>query len=164
MAIKLGKKLFGELLEQASESPRRRSHYNIHQELDEPVQRLCIGLVKGTYVRPHHHPVRNKWEMMLVLKGAVAVVIFAADGTVSERLELTAGGSLCGIENPPNTWHTLYPLTDEAVIMEVKEGPFTPSVATDFASWAPAEGEDTVTLFLEWLERADVGDRYWPAG
>lgn len=160
MVQKLGDDLFDVLLTQANDSPRKRSHSNIHKDLDEPVQRLCIGLKKGTYVRPHHHPKKNKWEMMLVLKGSVAVVIFDAEGRVTEKLELSIGGSLRGIENAPNTWHTLFPLTDEAVIMEVKEGPFTPSVASDFATWAPEEGDADVDAFLAWLERATTGEYY----
>ncbi|CAA6804826.1 MAG: Unknown protein [uncultured Thiotrichaceae bacterium] len=160
MYQKFGDNLFDELLVAANESPRKRSHHNIHKDLDEPVQRLCIGLKKGTYVRPHHHPQKNKWEMMLVLKGAVAVVIFDIDGKVTDKLELSAGGALCGIENEPNTWHTLFPLSDEAVIMEVKEGPFTPSVASDFARWAPQEGDDDVNDFLAWLEQTDIGEQY----
>lgn len=160
MVQKFGDELFEALLLEASESPRKRSHRNIHKELDEPVQRLCIGLKRGTYVRPHHHPKSNKWEMMLVLKGEITVVIFDADGSVQQILDLQAGGSLTGIENAPNTWHTLFPKTEEAVIMEVKEGPFTPSVASDFAAWAPAEGDDNVEHFLEWLERANVGECY----
>ena len=152
--------LFNELLNRANESPRKRSHLNLHEELDEPVQRLCIGLKQGTYVRPHHHPKSNKWELMLALRGSVALIIFDRDGVVLERLCLSAGDSICGIEMQPNTWHTVYPLTDEAVILEVKEGPYTPTEESDFASWAPVEGDSDVGDFLEWMGDAEIGESY----
>ena len=160
MNLKLDEKLFDQLLLHANESQRKRSHRNIHSELDEPVQRLCIGLKKGTYVRPHYHPKTNKWELLLVLKGSVGLVIFDEDGKIIERLSLNIGGSICGIEIEPNTWHTVFPLTDEAVIMEVKEGPFTPTEKNEFASWAPAEGEIGVKDFLSWLASAEPGEKY----
>lgn len=160
--MKLDDKLFRELLVQAQESPRKRSHQNLHNALDEPVQRLCIGLVKGTYVRPHHHPKSNKWELMLALKGAVMLVIFDELGKVDDRIVLGAGDSVCGMEMRPNTWHTVFPISDDAIIFEVKEGPYTPAVASDFASWAPEEGSEGVPAFLAWLESAKVGQAYIP--
>lgn len=162
--MKLDDSLFAKLLSQAHESPRKRSHLNLHNELDEPVQRLCIGLVKGTYVRPHHHPKSNKWELMLALRGSVVLVIFDQGGKVDERIVLGAGDSTCGIEMKPNTWHTVFPLTDDAVIFEVKEGPYTPAEQSDFASWAPEEGRESVLEFLTWLENAPVGQAYVSGG
>ena len=160
MNIKLDDSFCEQLLLQASESPRRRSHYNLHKELNEPVQRLCIALKKGTYVRPHHHPKSNKWELMLALRGTVSLIIFNNEGTILEKLSLSHGDTLSGIEMKPNTWHTVFPLTDDAVILEVKEGPFTPTQKSDFASWAPVEGEEQVITFLKWLEDASPGERF----
>ena len=160
MNIKLDDQFFERLLSDAHQSPRKRSHYNLHKELDEPVQRLCIALKKGTYVRPHHHPKSNKWELMLALKGSVALLIFDENGNVLERLQLDPGNTVSGIELKPNTWHTVFPVSDEAVILEVKEGPFTPTEPTDFAEWAPSEGEDNVEEFLLWMKDAKIGDRF----
>ena len=160
MNLKIDDNIFDNLLLQANESPRKRSHKNIHQDLEEPVQRLCIALKKGTYVRPHYHPQSNKWELMLVLRGAVTLVIFEEDGTIIERVDLKTGSSICGIELEPGTWHTIFPITDEAVILEVKEGPFTPSKKADFATWAPEEDETGVNHFLNWLECAAIGENY----
>jgi len=80
MNLKLDYKFFDELISQAHQSPRKRSHYNLHKDLDEPVQRLCIALLEGTYVRPHHHPQNNKWELILALRGQFCLIIFNKDG------------------------------------------------------------------------------------
>lgn len=160
MNLKLDNEFCMQLILQARESPRKRSHYNLHKELDEPVQRLCIALIKGTYVRPHHHPKSNKWELMLALRGTVILVIFNEEGTILEKHLLSQGEALNGIELQPNTWHTVFPLTNDAIILEVKEGPYTPTQESDFASWAPVEGEEQAMPFLSWLETAVAGERF----
>lgn len=160
MSIKLDQKLFDSLMTQAAESPRLRSHFNLHTDLEAPVQRLCIGLQKGTYVRPHHHPAANKWEIIMVLRGEVALLTFDDQGVVQERMTLTPGQGDFGIELAPGTWHTVLPLSEQAVIMEVKEGPYTPAQPSDFAQWAPAEGEPEVSAVLQWLENAASGEQF----
>jgi len=157
---KLDDAFFQQLISAAHESPRKRSHHNLHKELDEPVQRLCIALTKGTYVRPHHHPQNNKWELMLVLKGQVNLTIFSQEGTILEKSLLGEGESLSGVELQANTWHTVYPVTDEAIMLEVKEGPYTPTQESDFAHWSPAEGGALADDFLAWLETAEVGNAF----
>jgi len=160
MNIKLDNNLYQKLLNEATESPRKRSHFNLHKSFDEPVQRLCIALKKGTYVKPHYHPNSNKWELMLALKGESTLIIFDKDGVVLERLTLSPNNSMSGIELKPDTWHTVFPQSSESVILEVKEGPYTPSVKSDFANWAPDEGDANVNEFLQWLESAGVGGKY----
>ncbi len=160
MNLKIDNEFCEQLISQAHQNPRKRSHYNLHKELDESVQRLCIALVKGTYVRPHHHAKTNKWELMLALRGAVNLVIFNEAGVILEKLSISQGEALNAIELDPDTWHTIFPLTDSAIILEIKEGPFIPTQESDFASWAPAEGEEQVLQFLNWLEIATPGEYY----
>ncbi len=160
MNLKLDNEFYNQLLLQANKSPRKRSHFNLHKELTEPVQRLCIALKKGTYVRPHYHPKSNKWELILSLRGTVILIIFDKEGVILERFSLSQGETLNAIELEPNTWHTVFPITEDAVILEVKEGPFAPTKESDFASWAPVEGNDQAIHFLSWLETATPGKKY----
>lgn len=160
MEIKLNKALFDKMLVEAEQSPRKRSHFNIHQSHDEPVQRLCIALKQGTYVRPHYHPQINKWEMMLPLQGRVLLLIFDDHGKVLQRNEMQGGKDFVGVELSPNTWHTVMPLDDEAIILEIKEGPFTPTDPSQFATWAPEEDDSSTEYFLNWALQAKEGDFY----
>ena len=128
--------------------------------MSDPVQRLLISLKKGTYVRPHHHPKPDKWELLLAVHGEMCLVLFHPDGTIQEKIRLSKGETVMGAEMPPGTWHTLYPITDDAVFLELKAGPYTPAEPTDFAAWAPQEGEPSCTDFLTWVEQAAVGDKY----
>ena len=65
MNIKIDNSLFKELLLKAEESPRKRSNTNLHDNPDDSVQKMCVALKKGTYVRPHYHPNQKKWEVLL---------------------------------------------------------------------------------------------------
>ncbi|OUS25064.1 hypothetical protein A9Q99_22725 [Gammaproteobacteria bacterium 45_16_T64] len=158
--MKLDEEFFQELLLEADKSERKRAHHNIHKELDEPVQRLCIALKKGTYVTPHHHSQDNKWELIVCIKGGLGLVVFDENGLVIDKITLSPGGSTAGIELIPNTWHTVYPITEDVVILEVKEGPYTPAKKNDFAQWAPQEGDSNTEEFLTWIQRAKIGDAY----
>lgn len=151
---------FDTLISEAEKSPRKRSHRNIHKDEKEAVQRLCIGLVPGTYVRPHIHTEPHKWEMIIALKGNVSLLIFDDNGTVTRRLELSPGGKRCGIEIEPGTWHTLFPTGGNAVIMEIKQGPYSPSTVKNFADWSPGEGSPKAETFLAWARLAAIGEMY----
>ena len=160
MHLQLDQQLFDHLLAEATKSPRKRSHFTLHQSEGEAVQRMCIGLLQGTYIRPHRHPQSNKWELLVVLQGSVGIAQFDDDGAIVKKHTLDQSDALSGIEIEPNVWHSLYPLTHEAVLLEVKAGPYIPAMAGDFASWAPEEGDTNVPKFLEWQERATEGDQY----
>ena len=164
MRHKLDNTLFDDLIQQAKQSPRKRSHFNLHQSLEEPVQRLCIGLVKGTYVRPHYHPQANKWELLMCLQGTVGLVIFDREGQILDRYTLGPNETISATESEANTWHTVYPISDEAIIFEVKEGPYTPTEPSDFAAWSPPEGDTAVTDFLDWVETAKAGEHFSVTG
>jgi len=159
MIKEINKKLFIELIENAKNSPRKRSHKNFHSDYKELVQRLFIGLIEGTYVRPHKHPQSFKWEMIIGVKGKTGLLIFDDNGIIIRRLTLSPESSL-GIELPPNTWHTVFPINDESVIMEIKEGPFNSNDPCDFAEWAPEEASEKCDHFLQWAKNAELGDKY----
>ena len=159
MIKEIDEKLFGELIKDAKASPRKRSHKNFHSNFSEPVQRVFIGLVEGTYVRPHKHPQSTKWEMIIGIKGKTALLIFDDNGNITRRLTLTPESSL-GVELPPNTWHTVFPIDNESVIMEIKQGPYDPDEKCDFAEWAPEENLEKCTHFLKWAKSARIDEKY----
>jgi len=158
--IKLDNELFDKMMAEAEKSPRKRSHYNIHRDYSEPVQRLCIALKRGTYVRPHCHVNEESWEMIMALKGLVALLVFDVNGCIIERIELSPLDGAIGVELKPNTWHMVFPMSSEAILFEVKEGPFTPKKKSDFASWSPGEESNDAQRFLNWAMNAGVGDEY----
>lgn len=139
----------------ARDLPRRRGHLTIHPDPADPVQRMLVALEPGTYVRPHRHG-GGRWELFVPLRGRLAVLLFAEDGTVSDRIELAADGA-AAVEIPEGAWHTIAVLETGTVALEVKPGPYAPLDDKDFAPWAPREGEEGAAAMVRWLETAGPG-------
>ena len=149
--------LLATLSTQAAASPRKRAHHNLHPRLDDKVQRLCIAMEPGTYVRPHRHMQPETWEILLILSGAVALLIFDDSGRVLERTELAAGGEVAAVEIPANTWHAVASLKTGTVVFEVKQGPYEPIAEANYAPWSPADGAAAQRLEA-WYRTAQVFD------
>lgn len=146
-----------ELSTAAAGSTRLRRNLNLHPSYADPVQRLCNAMEPGTYVRPHRHREPDRWELFLVLSGAVAVLIFDDLGKVTKRIELAAEGPIWGIEIPEDTWHTLVALAPGTVVFECKRGPYQPLTDKNFAEWAPEEENPKAANFVAWFRQATIG-------
>jgi cupin fold WbuC family metalloprotein len=150
--------LLDELDRKARESPRLRTNYNLHEGPEAPIQRLAVKLRQGTYIRPHRHPAR--WELGFVLQGRMDLVLFDDSGALTERITMTPMHGNLGVELPVATWHSYVCVSDAATFFEVKEGPYDPATSSEFASWAPAEGDAKAQAYLQWMAVARVGDRF----
>src|SRR5512132_2817103 len=111
-----------QLAEAAAASARRRSHILLHADHQDQVQRLLIGLEPDSYVRPHVHS--EQWEMLVLLRGAVDVLIFGTQGELMQRLAMSVAAPV--VQIPLGTWHGAVART-ESVVMEVKPGPYRPN-------------------------------------
>jgi cupin fold WbuC family metalloprotein len=134
--------LFKRVAEQARQSPRRRRNHNFHAEADA-VQRFLNVLQPGTYVRPHRHRRADPgagFECFLVLQGEVGLLVLDARGLVLQQEWLSAGGPVRGIELAEDQFHTLVALSPDAVIFELKQGPYQPASDKDFLAGFPLEG------------------------
>lgn len=147
------------LASEAVSSKRRRSHYNLHPSLDDPVQRFCIAAGPDSYFRPHRHRAPEKWELFLALIGTAALLLFDDGGTVLERAILSAAGPVRAAEVPPGVWHGLSVLEEGTVLFEVKPGPYAAPGDKDFAPWSPMEGSRQSLPLTSWLRTALAGDR-----
>jgi len=149
-------KLLNNLVAEAAQKPRQRSHYNVHQSFDDPVQKLIVAATPMSYFRPHRHP--DKSEFAVVLRGRFDILLFDDDGRVSVRQPVGDGTGTPAFEIPANTWHCWLAVTDEAVFFEAKQGPYIPDKAAEFAAWSPAEDSDDAAGYLQSLKQAQAGD------
>lgn len=152
----ISESLLDGLTAKATASPRGRAHHNLHSSSAELVQRFFVVVNRQSYVRPHRH--LTKSELALVIRGRFDVVVFDDHGLVTARYVIGDGGQDIGFEAPQGTWHTLIAQVDGSAFLEVKEGPYDPASAAEFAPWAPAEGDAVAPEFLEWLRTAQPGD------
>ena len=149
--------LLDELATRAAASPRARAHQNVHEAPTDLVQRFFVVTNRNTYFRPHRH--LTKSELAMVLRGRFDILTFDEQGTVTGRYSAGEHTPSMAYETPRATWHTLVADSDGSAFFEVKEGPYDPATAAEFASWAPAEGTPEVPQFLEWLRKAQPGDK-----
>lgn len=154
----LPRSLLEELAAKAAQSPRLRAHYNIHATAADRVQRFVVVAQPGTYFRPHRHATKS--ELAVLLRGRVDVLVFDAHGCVTARHEIGEGTDTLAYETPERTWHTLVSGPGGCAFFEIKEGPYDAATATEFAVWAPAEGDGAAPEFLAWLRRARTGERF----
>lgn len=129
------RKLFDSMYQKAKESPRKRSHHNLHVSFDDKVQRLFIALVKGSYVTPHFHDQQHQWENFFVIEGIVKVCLYNPDGTIRKTLFVGEGKDCQAIEFLPNDIHSVECISERAFMLEIKEGPFVADAAKVFPHW-----------------------------
>jgi cupin fold WbuC family metalloprotein len=140
------------LSQQARVSPRLRANTNLHQDLADPVQRLAIAMEPDTLILPHRHP--HTWEILTALHGRFAVLVFDDAGKVIERAHLGEDTSV--VEIPAGGWHAVLSRDTDAVIFEVKHGPYMPISEADVADWG--KGRSAAELNA-WYAIAQVGDK-----
>ncbi len=153
-----------DLVQKAKDSERSRLNLNLHQSYEEPCQRLLNAIGLSSYIRPHRHQLDPKLETLIAVRGLFALITFDDHGKILDVVKfgteryLEVNGVCVGVEIPPNVWHTVIALKDNSVLFEVKEGPFDPLVAKEFAEWAPAETDFDVFDYLGLLRSALLDD------
>ena len=144
--------MLNELVDQAKVSSRLRQHKNIHTSYQEPCQRLFNAIEIGSYIRPHKHASDPRDEMLVAVRGLMALLSFDDQGVVVDVVRFGSeafGPELAvGVELSANTWHTVVALVPGCVLLEVKAGPFDQSQPKDLAPWAPEEGSSLVPDYL----------------
>ena len=139
-------------LKASRESPRRRIMLPVHRSATEGVQRLLNFLQRGSYARPHLHPAPENIEHVVVVKGAAGFLTFDDRGEVKSAHRLTAGDPAgCLIDIEQGLWHTLVPLADDTVVLEIKRGPYCAATDKQFAPWAPEEAAPESAQYLRRL-------------
>ena len=135
----------------ARASPRARQHLNLHASYDDPCQRLLNAVLPHSYIRPHRHADNPKQETLIALRGTFGAFLFAEDGRVVLAATLGGEPAIPALEVDPREWHTVIALSEDAVLLETKGGPFDPAAAKELAPWAPEEGSDEAMCYLAGL-------------
>ena len=141
-------------IDASRESPRKRIMLPMHRTTTEGVQRMVNYLQRDSYIKPHQHPMPECIENLAVLQGAMGVLAFDEEGNVIAAYRLVAGDAAsCMIDIEQGVWHTLVPLADDTVVLEIKRGPYDAKTDKAFAKWAPDEGTPES---LEWLRKMEL--------
>ncbi|KPF68705.1 hypothetical protein IP84_08690 [beta proteobacterium AAP99] len=145
------------LTEEALRSPRQRQHRNVHETYQDACQRLFNAIEPGSYIRPHRHASDPKDELLVAVRGEMALITFDDHGKVMAAVHIGASQRderlAIGAEVSSGTWHTVVALKPGCVLLEVKAGPFDPNRPKDLAPWAPEEGSPDASTYLQDLVR-----------
>jgi cupin fold WbuC family metalloprotein len=148
----IDERLIVELGRQAALSPRRRQHLNLHASYDDPCQRLLNFLWHDSYIRPHRHAADPKAETLIALRGEMGCVTFDDEGRILSRTFLSAGGGCPAVIIEPGEWHSIVALSETALLLETKAGPFDPTAAKEPAPWAVDETAARAPAYLQSLQ------------
>lgn len=91
-----------------------------------------IALVKNSYVDPHFHELPNQWEMFFILEGEIDLEHYSTDGTLVSKKRFAMDGENIAIQIDPKEVHGLRCISDRALLLEIKEGPFKEEYAKTF--------------------------------
>lgn len=146
---------FVDLTVRAKVSSRLRQHCNIHQSYQEGCQRLFNAIEPGSYIRPHRHATDPREELLIAVRGRMALVTFDDEGALTRVIqfgtEKNVSDIAVGAEVSASTWHTVIALEPACVLLEIKAGPFDPNQPKDLALWAPEEGSAEAEVYLQHL-------------
>lgn len=121
--------LLDSILEQARNNERLRMNYNFHSSPESKSQRLLNALEKGTVIPIHRH--KHTSETYILLRGQLRVNFYENNGALVESFDLDTEKGNFGIHIPEGQWHSLEVLSTNAVIFEVKDGPYQPLTGED---------------------------------
>lgn len=71
------------LTAQAQDNLRKRQHCNIHESYADPCQRLFNAIEPDSYIPPHRHATDPKDELLIAVRGSMAMVTFDEQGMVT---------------------------------------------------------------------------------
>ncbi len=150
-----------DLSAQARVTKRLRKHRNIHQSYQDACQRLFNAIEPGSYIRPHRHNADPRDELLIAVRGSMALIAFDNHGAVINVLRFGTGrlgeALALGAEVSASTWHTVIALEPGCVLLEIKAGPFDPNQPKDLAPWAPEEGSTEARDYLSRL--VEISDK-----
>ena len=146
--------IFDQLAREAQGSDRRRTHRNLHASLEDKCQRMLVAMEADSYIPPHRHQRPSKPELLTVLRGSIAVLIFDDGGTIVQVIRCDAGGINAGCDIPAGIWHSIISLKPGTIFLEAKPGPYERLTPEDFGKWAPAESDTNAADYLQTLHAA----------
>lgn len=116
--------MLDQVTDQAKESPRKRTNFNLHDSLEAKAQRLLNALEPGTELLIHRHTLTA--ETYILLRGKIRVFFYNDKKEVTNTFDLDPDQGKYGIHIPAGQWHTLEVHESGTVIFEVKDGPYQP--------------------------------------
>lgn len=125
----INKEILDQVTSKAKKSPRLRMNFNLHESLDDKVQRLLNAMEPGTVIPIQRH--QDTAETLMIVRGKLKVELYDDNKNVIESAILSPELGNYGIHIPTGVWHWVDILESGTVMFEVKEGPYHPLAEED---------------------------------
>lgn len=143
-------KFVDKLIQKAINHSKKKYRYCLHQQTNSTLHEMLLVTTREDAKYPDKHI--ETTESNIVLRGKLLVILFGEEGEIQKAFILEPEG-LFYYRCRKNQFHMTIPLTEVAVYIEIKEGPFTENSNT-FPLWAPdRNNEDEVRKFNKEVER-----------
>ena len=110
-------------------SPRLRMNLDLRNSTEDQSQRMLNAIEPGTRMPVHRH--RTTSETVVCLRGHFEEYFYDEFGVLTDVVDMRPGGTLLNI--PAGRWHSLRSLESGTVLLECKDG-----------AWTPLEQEDVL--------------------
>jgi len=117
------------LTARAQVSPRLRMNLDLRNSMEDQSQRMLNAIEPGTRMPVHRH--RTTSETVVCLRGHFEEYFYDEFGVLTDVVDMRPGGTLLNI--PAGRWHSLRSLESGTVLLECKDG-----------AWTPLEQEDVL--------------------
>lgn len=117
------------LTSQAKASERLRQSMDLRTSPADTSQRILNAVEPGTVVPIHRH--RNTSETVVIVRGRLIERFYDADGVMTDEVLMEVGGYCPVLQVPAGQWHSIEVLDSGTVILEAKDGPYTPLADED---------------------------------
>lgn len=117
------------LTSQAKESERLRHSMDLRTSPADTSQRILNAVEPGTIVPIHRH--RSTSETVVIVRGRLIERFYDDDGKITDEVLMEVGGYCPVLQVPAGQWHSIEVLDSGTVILEAKDGPYTPLADED---------------------------------
>lgn len=122
--------LLDKLTEEAKASPRLRMNYDLRNSDSDKSQRMLNAIEPGSPLPIHRH--QKTSETVVCLRGRLVEEYYdELERRCTEAIELSPNGPVVGLNIPAGQWHTVRALESGSVILEMKDGPYEPTMPED---------------------------------
>ena len=120
--------LLDNLLEAARQNPRKRMNLDLRNSSEDGSQRMLNALEPDTVLPIHRH--RSSSETVVLLRGCMDEIFYDDEKRETARFRLNPREGRYGLNIPAGQWHGIEVL-EPTVIIEMKDGPYTPLLPED---------------------------------
>ena len=127
--MQITQKTLDTLTSQAKESERLRQSMDLRTSPADTSQRILNAVEPGTVVPIHRH--RNTSETVVIVRGRLIERFYDDAGKITDEVLMEVGGNCPVLQVPAGQWHSIEVLDSGTVILEAKDGPYTPLADED---------------------------------